>query len=90
MSLRGAFNIKTQLSIFFAGTKSYGFSYSENYKPDNNRPNGLSVRGVVRITFGHTSEDAIVCYESWHFHEAVIKNVLIYIVVNDQSICKLL
>ena len=58
-------NIKARLKQLFAGTKSYSFSYSENYKPDDNSPSGMSVRGVVTISIEQNNEDAIIYYGPW-------------------------
>lgn len=59
-------DIKTRLKKLFAVTKSYNFSYSENYKPNDNSPTGMSVRGVVTISIENNNEDSIVYYGPWH------------------------
>lgn len=57
--------IKARLKHLFASAKSYSFSYSENYKPNDNCPNSMSVRGVVTIFVDQNHEDKIVYYGPW-------------------------
>lgn len=59
-------DIKIRLKKLFSATKSYNFSYSENYKPNDNSPTGMSVRGVVTISIENNNEDSIVYYGPWH------------------------
>lgn len=58
-------DIKIQLKHLFAGKKSYKFSYSENYKPNDNSPTGMSVRGVITIFLEQDFEDEIIYYGPW-------------------------
>lgn len=60
-------DIKAELKKLFAGTKSYNFSYSENYKPNDNCPSGMCVRGVVTIFIEQKNEDRIIYYGPWHY-----------------------
>jgi hypothetical protein len=59
-------NIKAQLKQLFAGAKkNYSFSYSENYKPNDNCSTSMSVRGVVTIFIEQDHEDRIIYYGPW-------------------------
>lgn len=57
--------IKTQLKHLFSGSKFYSFSYCENWKPNDNCPGSMSVRGVVSIFNEKNLEDEVNYYGPW-------------------------